>query len=279
MFSNAKTLVLSLFILCFLLFSACKSKFERIRESNNISLKYKEALRLYNKKDYASAIILFEDLNTQFRGRAEAEEVAYYYAYSQYHYKDFLTARELFRTFYATYPESSKAEESLYMAAYCTYKESPRSSLDQQFTYKAIEAFQLFINVYPNSKKLADASKLIQQMREKLETKAFTNARQYFYVGNYKAGVIAFKNCTRDFPDTKYEEEIIYLTIKSQFLYAKNSIDAKKEDRFNEMEVYAQEFFDKYPTSKYVKDIEQMQKESLQIILKTKNVITQHLIK
>ncbi len=37
-------------------------------------------MRLYNKKDYSKALILFEDLSQKYRGRAEAEDLNYYYA-------------------------------------------------------------------------------------------------------------------------------------------------------------------------------------------------------
>lgn len=242
--------------LLFILFGSCKTKFEQIRESNNIALKYKEAMIRYDKKDYASAIILFEDLNTQYRGRSEAEDVAFYYAYAQYHYQDYHTARELFKTFYTLYPESEKMEEALYMTAFCTFKLSPKYSLDQYYTTKAMDAFQLYLSAYPKSKKAADVNKLMQQLREKLEHKAYQNAIRYYNIGDYRAAVIALKNCARDHPDTQLEDDIMFYTLKSQFLYAQHSIEAKKEERFREFNEYLTEFKDKYPESKFSKELE-----------------------
>jgi outer membrane protein assembly factor BamD len=71
--------------------------------------------------------------------------------------------------------------------------------LDQENTLKAIESLQLFINLYPKSERVAEASKLIQNLRDKLEKKAFENAKLYFVTGaydpsNYKSAIIAFKN-------------------------------------------------------------------------------------
>ncbi len=60
----------------------CKSKFEKLQQSNNTAKKYQEALRLYNKGDYNKALILFNGLMTAYRGRAEAEDLSYYFAYT-----------------------------------------------------------------------------------------------------------------------------------------------------------------------------------------------------
>ena len=112
-------------------------------------------------------------------------------------------------------------------------------SLDQENTYKAIDALQLFINLYPKSDRAAAAGKYIADLSGKLEDKAFENAKLYLRLGqvmldNYRAAVIALKNAQRDFPDIKYAEEMDYLMIKSQYLYAKNSYVIRQEDRYNE---------------------------------------------
>jgi len=251
----------------------CKSKFEKLRESTDIAKKYQEAVKLYEKKDYTKALILFDDLVQRYRGRAEAEDLYYYFAYTNYKLKDFTTARYHFKTFADTYPSSPKAEECRYMAAYCFYLESPTYSLDQVNTLKAIEALQLFINLYPKSERGQEAGKLIQDLRDKLETKSYENAKLYLNIGDYKSAVIAFKNSMRDFPDTKYAEEMEFLTIKSQYLYAKNSFEEKQEERFLEAIQLSNDFADNYPSSKYLKEAEQLKKDSEKDIITVKKLL------
>ena len=139
--------------------------------------------------------------------------------------------------------------------------------MDQENTYKAIDALQLFINFYPKSERAADASKYIGLLRAKLEDKAFTNAKLYYDLGgydvsNYKAAVIALKNAQIDFPDIKYAEEMDLLIIKSQFAYAKNSLETRQEDRFNEAIAYADEFIENHPQSKLLNDARALKKDS-----------------
>ncbi|AOM78288.1 outer membrane protein assembly factor BamD [Pedobacter steynii] len=279
MFKIKHVLLLSFTIIA-LTIAGCKSQFEKIRLSNDVAKKYQEAMKLYNKKNYTKAIILFEDLSQKYRGRAEAEDLNYYYALTLYKLRDYTTARYQFKSFADTYPTSKYAEECRYLGAYCYYLESPKSSLDQENTYKAIDALQLFINFYPKSERVADASKYIADLRSKLETKAFDNAKLYYDLGgydisNYKSAVIALKNAQIDFPDIKYAEEMDLLIVKSQYAYAKNSIEIRQEDRYNEAITYADEFVESHPQSKLVDEAKALKKDSEEGIAHAKRVIAE----
>lgn len=256
----------------------CKSKFEKLQASNDTGKKYQEGIRLYNSKKYSKALILFDDLNQKYRGRDEAEDLAFYLAYTNYKLKDYTTARYQFKVFADTYPNSPKAEECRYMSAYCYYLESPNYSLDQDNTVKAIDALQLFINLYPKSERVAEASKLIQDLRDKLEKKAFDNAKLYLTTGgydaqNYRSAVIAFRNVLRDYPDTKYAEEIGYLSIRAQILYAQNSLETKQEERYTEAVTMADEFAEDFANSKYLKEVKDMRKQSEHGIEQAKKIL------
>ena len=276
MFKNKGLLLISFILLIIISFTGCKSKFEKLRLSTDIAKKYQEAIRLYNKKDYTKALTLFDDLVQRYRGRAEAEDLYYYFAYTNYRLKDFLSARYHFKIFADTYPSSPKAEECRFLAAYCFYLDSPNFSLDQENTYKAIEALQLFINIYPSSDRVAEASKLILDLRDKLEVKSYENAKLFLDIGDYQAAVIAFKNSAKDFPDTKYAEEMEFLTIQAQYLYAKNSLETKQEARYNEAIEEYNRFIEKYPKTTYLKKAEEFKNLSLKGIEDTKKILASY---
>lgn len=280
MFKIKQLLILS-FTIVIIGLAGCKSRFEKIRLSNDVTKKYQEALRLYNKKDYSKALILFEDLNQKYRGRAQAEDLSYYYAYTLYRLDDYTTARYQFKQFADSYPASKNAEECRFMAAYCYYLDSPNYSLDQENTYKAIDALQLFINLYPKTDRAAQAAKYITDLRNKLEDKAFENAKLYLTTGkadinNYRAAVIALKNAQRDYPDIKYAEEMDFLVIKSQYLYALNSIPERQEDRFNEAIGYYNEFAENHPDSKFNKEAKQLKEDSQAGIVEAKRILAEY---
>lgn len=261
MFLNRRIAALCAGILLLVSFSSCKSKFEKLRASNNIAQKYEEAVKLYENKKYSKALILFEDLRTKFRGQAEAENLYYFTAFASYRLKDYTSARYHFKDFADVYPNSPRAEECRFMSAYCYYLDSPKSSLDQENTRKAIDALQLFVNLYPESERAKEAGELIQKLRDKLELKAFSNAKLLYDMGlndDYRAAVIALQNVLKAYPDTKYAEEIEYLTLKSQYNLATQSNPIKQADRFSEVIDYYRSFAMSFPNSKYMKEVESL---------------------
>jgi outer membrane protein assembly factor BamD len=284
MFKKHRSVLAGILIILVFAFGACKSKFEKLKASNDYAKKYQEAIKLYNKKQYSKALELFEDLSQRYRGHPEAEDLFYKYAYTNYLLKDYTSARYHFKEFADTYPTSTKAEECRFMAAYCYYLDSPVYSLDQENTNKAIDALQLFINLYPKSERVAEAGKLIQNLRDKLELKAYENAKLYLTISDYLAAVITFNNVLRDYPDTKYAEEMEFLTIRAQYLYAKNSIEYKQEERYMQAINDYLQFKDKYPKSKYLAEAAQLNNNSQRGIVTAKRVLAeaaadQHLAK
>ena len=254
---------------------SCKSKYDKLKASNDNAKKYQEAVKYYNKKDYTKALGLFEDLVPRYRGRDEAQDLFYYYAYTNYRLKDYTSARFHFKTFADTYPSSPRAEECRFIAAYCFYLDSPIYSLDQENTTKAIESLQLFINLYPKSDRVTEASKLIQNLRDKLEQKSYADSKLYLTIGDYQSAVIAFGNTLRDYPDTKYAEELEFLTIQAQYEFAKVSSERKQPERFEQAISFADQFTEKYPQSKFLKEAANYKKNSQQGIQSANKILAE----
>ncbi|MGV3707079.1 MAG: outer membrane protein assembly factor BamD [Arcticibacter sp.] len=272
MFKNKRLLTWCLLLLVAVA-AGCKSKFEKLVASNDTGKKYQEAIRLYNKKDYSKALLLFDGLNQKYKGRGEAEDLAYYFAYTNYRLRDYTTARYQFKVFADTYPNSARAEECRFMSAYCFYLDSPNFTLDQENTFRAIESLQLFINLYPKSDRVVEASTLIADLRDKLEKKAMANARLYLDIGDYKAAVFAFDNALKDFPDTKYAEEMEALSVQAQYLYAENSLEIRQEERFGQVIEMANTFAESFPESKFLKNIQDYKKRAEQGIVQVQKLI------
>lgn len=276
MFKNKRIIRVAVFMLLAVMgITGCKSKFEKLRASNDTARKYQEGIKLYNNKKYSKALVLFDDLVQRFRGRAEAEDLYYYNAYTNYRLKDYLTARHQFMTFVNTYPNSAKAEECRFMAAYCYYLEAPVYSLDQSNTQKAIESLQLFINIYPESERATEAATLIDELRDRLERKSYENAKLYLDIGDYQSAVIAFENSLRDYPDTKFAEEMEFSIVEAQYLYALNSSEYRQEERYAEAISFANDFLKNNPDSKYVKEATKLKDNSIKNTAETKRLLAE----
>ena len=181
-----KTKIILLVTVAALLISGC-SKFSKIQKSTDMEAKYNAAVEYYEKKKYFQALQLFEELITVFRGTGKAEDTYFYYSQCYFETGEYTVAAYHFNNFYQTFPSSSKAEEALFKNAFCYYLDSPPSTLDQKNTLDAIRQFQLFINRFPKSEKVQQCNQLIDELRFKLETKDFNNARLYMRRSNNKA--------------------------------------------------------------------------------------------
>lgn len=245
----------SYLILIFSILLASCGDFNKIVKSTDYEYKYKKALEYYEAKDYTHANSLFQDLVYVFRGTSRGDELYYYYAKSCYLSSDYTLANHYFKTLTEQYPRSKHAEESQFLAAMCSYKESPNPKLDQEVTQKAIDAFQLFINLYPFSKNVEEATIRIDELHEKLVMKSFLNAKLYFDMDYYKAAIVALENNLKEFPDSKYREDVKYLLFKSKYLLADNSIEEKKRERLNAARDEYYNFVDEFPDSKFTKEV------------------------
>ncbi len=259
---------ISIIGLLILLYSC--SDYQKLLKSSDYELKYTKAVEYYNNEDYFRALSLFEELMTIYKGTKKAENIYYYYCYCQYNEGHHVLAGYHFKNFARTYPNSTHKEEALFQSAYCQYLNSPEYSLDQSYTYKAIDELQLFINKYPNSEHVKKSNELIEKLREKLEKKAFYNAKLYYDIKDYKAAIVALKNSLKDFPDSKFREEQLFLILKSSYLLAENSIEKLKKERFDNTitEYYA--FIDEYANSEKIKNAERIYANTINELEKIK---------
>ena len=136
-----------------------------------------------------------------------------------------MTAGSYFKSYIDQYPYGKYTEEASFMAAMCDYKISPRAELDQENTRNAIEGFKYFSSRYPMSPRIEESKKLIKELEERLVEKSYLSAKLYYDMKQYKAAVVALSNSLKEYADTKYREEMMFLKLNSLFLYAENSYD------------------------------------------------------
>lgn len=249
---------------------ACKSEFERVRTSNNPEMLYSKALEYYENEDWVKAQTLLELSIPNYRGKEEAEELFLKFAYTHYYNNEFILSAHYFKSFSSTFYNSDKKEEAEFMSAYSNYRLSPNPRLDQTYTEKAIDGFQLFVNTFPKSDRVAECNELIDEMRAKLEKKAILQGELYYNIGQYEAAVKSFSNMLNDFPDAQEGEKVRYLMLKATYEFANKSIYGKKLERFQDAEVLYKKFIKKHPSSKYSKEVEDIHSNTVEELKKLK---------
>lgn len=255
--------------------AGCASKFRKIQKNEDWRVKFEAALTYYEKKDYYRAALLFEDIRPIVRGLPEGEEVEFYLAYCQYNEGTYILAAESFKSFFEVYGRSKSSMEAFFMYAYSLYMSSPPSNLDQKTGIEAMDAMQSFLNRFPESTFSERAAEVITSCQSKLEEKGFDNARQYLRVRNYKAAVIALKNFSLEYPDSRFLEESQYLRVDAQYLLAQRSLPSLQAERYQTVIDLYLEFVDQYPQSRFLKDAERLyvqSKSKLNQMKQSKNV-------
>lgn len=240
----------------------CKSEFEAVRTSGDTDLIMKKANTYFKNKEFLKAQTLYELVLNSIRGKSDSETVYYNYARTHYELNNYILGAYYFKNFANTFPNSEFREDADFMQAYNYYQLSPSFRLDQQYTEDAIESFQLFANTYPGSDRLKDCNNYIDELRVKLELKAFDQANLYYNLKQYQSATHAFENLLKDFPDSKDVERVRFLMSKASYLLAENSVFTKQEERYQQALEYANRFTRKYNRSEYLKEIRQIIKDS-----------------
>ncbi|PLW92431.1 MAG: outer membrane protein assembly factor BamD [Marinilabiliales bacterium] len=244
-----------------MLMGSCNN-FNKLLKEGDPETKLAMAMEYYENEDYFRALQLFDNVMPYFRGRPEMEKIYYYYAWSFFNMEQYLMAAYHFRNLAKTFPNSKYTEECYFQAAYCKYAVSPEPSLDQSNTQEAINELQLFINKYPNSDLVGKCNALIDELRMKMEVKAFEIAKLYFFIEEYQAAIVAMNNVLEDYPGTKYKEEAMYIIAKSNYFYASGSVYEKQKERYQSTLEACKNFSRVFPESKYAKEVMSFEKKA-----------------
>jgi len=230
-------------------------EYEKLLKSTDYDLKKAKAKEYYDAGQYVKSTEVLAQILPRYRASVEAEDLNWMNAMSFYGMKDYIMAGSYFKSFVEQFPFGVHAEEANYMAAYCDYKMAPRPELDQESTRSAIEGFNIFVIRFPNSSKAEDAKKLITELQESLVEKSYLSAKLYYDMKAYKAAVVALNNSLKEYSNSKYREEMMFLKLNSLFKYAELSFPAKQKERYQETLDDYYSFMEEFPKTGYSKEV------------------------
>ncbi|MCC8114968.1 MAG: outer membrane protein assembly factor BamD [Bacteroidales bacterium] len=243
-----------LYLLIIPLLCSC-GEYQKAQKSTDYNYKFDYAKRAFEQKKYVQASTLLKECSTVFKGSDKAEEALYLLAMSEYENKDYISSGAYFKSYYTRYPKGKYTELARYYSGYGYYLDSPEPQLDQTTTIQAINELQAFLDYFPRSEKVPLAQQAIFELQDKLTLKQLQNALLYYNLGtylgnNYESAIIVARNAIKDYPYSKYKEELELLVLKSRFQEANLSIDERKVDRFREVIDEYYSFVNNYPDSK-----------------------------
>jgi outer membrane protein assembly factor BamD len=270
------------YLLMFSLVLFSCGEYQKVLNKGTTQDQYKMATKMYEGKKFGKALRLFEKITPTYRGKPQMERIQFMVAQSNFNEQNYPTSGYYFDRFAKNYPKSSKKEEAAFLSAYSYKLASPVFSLDPTDTNKALEAFQGFINDYPDSDKIDEANKHYKELRYKLQKKYFEIAKTYYRTAdydlrNYKAAIQALDNLLSDYLGSEFKEEALFLRLKAAHDFVLKSTFRRKPERIKDAISAYEKLKRNYPESKYMDDANIMlatlnaqEKEAEDIIAKQK---------
>lgn len=248
------------------------SQYNRVLKTTDYNYKYEAAKSYFAEGKYTQSQTILNELINILKGTDKAEESVYMLGMCYYKRHDYVMAAETFKKYYTTYPRGVYAEMSRFNSGKALALNSPEAKLDQSTTYVAIQELQMFLELYPQSRLKKEADDIILQLENKLVLKELYSAKLYYNLGNYlgqnnyESCVITAQNALRDFPYTKYREELAILILRSKYQSAHYSVEHKMAKRYRDVADECYAFKVDYPKSKYLPEAEELLQKAEKMI-------------
>ena len=247
-----------------LLLCSCAGEFNKVYKSTDNEYRYEYAKEAFAMGKFQQAATLLEEIITIKKGSEEEQESLYMLAMAQYCNRDYEAASATFKKYISRDPRGIYAESAAFYVGQTLYEESPEPRLDQSPTIGAMNAYQQFLDLYPDSKLRPAAQERLYELQDKLVQKELLSAELYYNLGgyfgninkndesNYTSCIITAQNALKQYPYSKWREEFAVLIMKSKFQLAENSTLEKRLDRYRDAEDECYGFLNEYPDSKNI---------------------------
>jgi outer membrane protein assembly factor BamD len=282
---NSRLFFLPLLLVLTML-TAC-SEFSAVLKSDDYEYKYEAAKALYADGQYRQAAELFSMLLAPLKGTSYGEESLYMLAESNLKAKDYESAAMFFKKYYQVYPKGHYMEMARFNSGYSLYKQVADIRLDQTSTMEAIREYQDFLDYCPNTSLKEQTHAVIYELQDRLVEKEYLSAKLYYDLGtytlnsiyggnNYEACVVTAQNALKDYPyaSAGLREKLSILILRAKYHLARQSVEAKRVERFRDAidEYYA--FENDFPESKYLKEANSIFRYSQRMVERKGGLLT-----
>lgn len=204
-------LIVILLSISILIISCSSSKVTEIKSAEEM---FKKGIELFNDNDLLEASKIFDIIKLQYPASQYADDAQYYLGEINFKKDEFILAAFNYNMLRRLYPNSEYARISMYKTALSYYNLSPDPERDQEYTLKAIDAFQEFQRAYPRDSLYEQAGIFIQELRTKLAEKNYNIANLYRTIYSPNASIIYLDLIIDDFHDTRFYELAVLMKIE-----------------------------------------------------------------
>jgi len=201
--------VLILIIVSFTFFVGCQKE---VINQNSMSPEEQldRAKRIFQKKDYYKAKTQLTIVVLNNPGHLIIEEAQFYLAETHYYLKEYFEAIAEYEKLIRSLPSSPFVDNARFKVGMCYFKLAPGYALDQEYRYKAVSQFQLFLEEFPDSELRPDVEKNLNECRTILAKKEYKTGELYRKMGYFQAAIISFDGILENFYETKYAPDALF---------------------------------------------------------------------
>lgn len=226
-------------------------EFSKLIEGNDYEKQYQEALRYFREGKTNKSLSLLVNIDNIYSGSDRSDTIKFYIASSCFERADYNNSAELYDSFRKNFTRSAFLEKAQFLYAMSYYNLAPSSELDQNYAGLAKSAFEEFINHYPNSNEVKMCEEYIIELQERIHKKEFYVGETYYNISYYSSAIKTLKNILKKDAETPLREDILFLILKSQYEYAKQSIEEKQKERFYAVVDSYYSLTSQFPEGKY----------------------------
>ncbi len=215
---------------------------------------YRLGMSYFQEEDYLEAIEEFKVITLQFGGTQWADDAQFSMAEARFVRGEFILAAYEYDVLLRTMPTSEFVRLARFRKATCYFESSPSPDLDQEYTRKAIDEYQTFLEYHGTDSLAAMADQRIRELTAKLAQKDFESGMIYLRMSYNKAATFYFDLVLEKYHDTPFAEPA----------YVRKAEALVNRKRYDEAELVLSRFLDRYPSSTLRQEAEQLRQNAIE---------------
>ena len=155
-----------------------------------------------DKEKYLQAQLDFKHIVIRGTGSDLGDDAQYYLGEAYFRNEEYLEAIAEYEKLTRRMGFSPFVEDARFKICEAYRIESPKYFHDQEYTEKALERYQEFLDDYPNSKYVNDVLASIEILREKMGLKLYETGILYMKMDEYESAKMTFERVVDHYYDT-----------------------------------------------------------------------------
>lgn len=238
------------------LFISCAH--QKIKSNATLDERMEYGMKLFEKGKYFDAKTQFRVITLSHSGNMDAAKAQFYLGECHYNMKEYIIAASEYERLIKVYPGSEWVDDAKHKLGLSYFKLSPKYSLDQEYTLKAISEFQEFLEDYPDSPLTEEVEKDLVAARNKLARKVYESAEIYRKMTYYNSAVIYFNKVLEDYYDTSFAPKALFWIGECE----------RRLNNYDDALEAFDDFLKKYPDHEWVERARNKIKQTRQDIVK-----------